>query len=89
MSCQILLHSKVNQSYTYTYVLFLTLSSVMWLDIVPCAIQQDLIAYPLKTQWFASTNPKLPVHPNYQTSPSPLATTSLFAMSMSLFLFYR
>ena len=36
--------------YTYIYVLFLTFSSIMfhhkWLGIVPCAIQQGLIAYP-------------------------------------------
>ena len=39
---------------TYVYILFLTLSSIMfhhkWLDIVPCAIQQDLIAYLLQMQ---------------------------------------
>ena len=84
MFCQILLYSKVTPSYIYTYVLFL-----IWLDRVSCAIEQDLIAYPLQTQQFASTNPKLPVHPNYQTSPSPLTITSLLAISMSLFLFYR
>ena len=28
-----------------------------------CAIQQDVIAYPLQMQEFASTNPRLPVHP--------------------------
>ena len=41
-------------SYTCIYILFLTLSSIMfhhkWLDIVPCAVQQDLIAYPLQMQ---------------------------------------
>ena len=45
MFCQLLLYSKVTQSYIH----FLTLSSIMfhhkWLDIVPCAVQQDLIAY--------------------------------------------
>ena len=43
--CQFLLCSKVTQS--YIYILFLTLSSIMfhhkWLDIVPYAMQQDLI----------------------------------------------
>ena len=33
--------------YIYVYILFLTLFSIMfhhkWLDIVPCAIQQDLM----------------------------------------------
>ena len=52
MFCQFLLCSKVTQLYTYiyTYILFLILSSIMFypkrLDIVPCAIQQDFIAYP-------------------------------------------
>ena len=76
-------------NHTYRYVLCLRLSSIMlhrkWLNIVPCAIQQGLIAYPLHTLSFASTNPKLPVHP----TPSPSATTSLFSKSMSLFLFGR
>ena len=53
---------------------------------ISCATQQDLIAYSLQMQKFASTNPKLPVHST--PSPSPLKTTSLFSMSMSLFLFY-
>ena len=34
-----------------------------WLDVVSCSIQQDLIAFPLQMQYFAFTNPKLPVHP--------------------------
>jgi len=54
-----------------------------WLDIVPSAIQQDLIAYPFQRQWFASTNTQFPIHPT--PSPSPLATTSLFSMSMIFF----
>ena len=62
MVYQFLLYSKVTQSYIHThthiyiYILFLTLSSIMfhykWLDIVPCAIQQDLIAYLLLIQGF-------------------------------------
>ena len=79
--CQFLLFSKVTQFvcvcvYTQAFF-FLDCSSIMfyhkWLDIVPCAIQQDLIAYPLQMQQFPSTNPKLPVHP----TPSPSATTNL------------
>ena len=38
-------------SHSFIYILFLTLSFIMlhhkWLDIVPCAIQPDLIAYPI------------------------------------------
>ena len=58
--------------YTHIYILFLTLSSIMfhhkWLYIVPCDTQQDLIAYPLHMQLFASTKLKLPVHPLPQFS---------------------
>ena len=32
-----------------------------WLDIVSCAIQQDLIVYPLRMQYFVSANPKLDI----------------------------
>ena len=43
MFCQLLLDSKVNQS--YVYILFLILSSIIFyhkrLDIVPCAIQEN------------------------------------------------
>ena len=53
------------------------------LDIDPCAIQQDLIAYPLQLQEFASINPRLSVHPT--PSLSPLTNTSLFSESMSSF----
>ena len=43
-----------SDTYMYVYILFLTLSFIVfhhrWLDIVPCAIQQDLIAYLLQRQ---------------------------------------
>ena len=72
---------------TYIYIIFLTLSSIMlhhrWLDIVPIAIQQDLMVYPFQVQYFASVNPRFPVHPTL--SPSPLAATSLFSKSVSFF----
>ena len=49
---QFLLYYKVTQLYIYIHIIFLTLSSIIfhhkWLDIVPCATQQDLIAYPSK-----------------------------------------
>ena len=64
-------------------MLFLTLSSIMlhdkWLDVVPGAIQQDLIANPFQMQ---SVNPRFPVHPT--PSSSPLATTSLCSKFMTL-----
>ena len=57
MFCQFLLYNKVTQLYIYIYILYLTLSSIMfyhkWLDIAPFAIQQDLIAYLLQMQYFA------------------------------------
>ena len=60
-------------TYIYIYILFLILSSIMfhhkWLDIIPCAIQQDLIAYPLQMSLFASTNPKLTIHPTSSRLP--------------------
>ena len=65
-SVNFLLYGKETQSHTHTFFFF-TLSSVKlhhkWLDIVPSAIQQDLIAYPFQRQWSASINPHFPVHP--------------------------
>ena len=43
-----------SHTHTHIYILFLTLPSIMfhhnWVDIVPCVIQQDLIAHLLQTQ---------------------------------------
>ena len=93
VSYQISHYSKKTPSYIHIYIyiciyiLFLTLSSIMlhhtWLDIVPSAIQQDLITYPFQRQWFASINPRFPILPT--PSHSSLATTSLFSKSMSFF----
>ena len=70
--------------YIYLYILF---SHIIlhhnWLDLVPCVLQQDLIAYLLQMQQFVSINPRLPVRPT--PSPSPLATPSLFSKSLSFF----
>ena len=46
------LHSKVTQSHIHVYILFshIIMLHHKWLDIVPSAIQQDLIAYPLQMQ---------------------------------------
>ena len=56
-------------SYTYTYILFLTLSFIMfhhkWLDIVPCALQQDLMLILSK-----SSSSHLSI-PNSQSIPFP------------------
>ena len=61
-----LLYSRVTPSYVYIYIythsLFLILSSIMVypkrLAIVPCAIQQDVTAYPFQMWQFASTKPQ-------------------------------
>ena len=62
-----------SHTYIHTYILFLPLSSIMlhhrWLHIVPSAIQQDLTAYSFQRQYFASINPRFPVHRT--PSPSP------------------
>ena len=88
MFCQFLLCSKVTQSYTHIYsfshIIFCHVPSQVIIYIVPCVIQQNLIAYLLQMQ-YASTNPKLLVHPT--PAPFSLAITSLLSMSMSLFLF--
>ena len=88
MLCQLLLHSKVTLSYIHIHI-FLILSSILVypkrLDRVPCAVQHSLMADPFSVSGFASTNPTLSVHP----TPSPLATTSVFSVSVSLFLFCR
>ena len=91
MFFKFLLYSKVTQSCICTYILSLTLSSIMfhhkWLDKVPCAIQQDLIAYPLQMQQLTSTNPTLPVHPTH--SLTPLATTTFWRNHYELFPVWR
>ena len=70
MFCQFLLYSKVTQSCTLSYIIFHDVPLQVIRYIVPCAIQQDLIARPLQMQEFLSTNPRLPIHPN--PFPSPL-----------------
>ena len=58
-----------------------------WLDIVFCGIEQNLIAYPLQMQEFASINPTLPVYPTHSTCP--LATTRLFFKSMNSYTLFQ
>ena len=69
----------------HVYILFshIIMLHHRWQDIVPSAIQQDLTTYPFQRQQFAFINPKFPVH--HIPFPSPLATTSLFSMSMIFF----
>jgi len=87
--CQFLLYSKL--THLHTYIPFLILSSIMVypkrLDIVPCTVQYNLIAYPFQMWKFAYANTKLLVY--LTPSPIPLSNTILFSMSASLFLFCR
>ena len=52
----------------YIYILFFILFSIMVchkiLNIIPCAIQQDLVVYPSYIYQFVYANPKLPIHPS-------------------------
>ena len=71
MFCQFLLYSKVTQSYIHIHFFSLIIlhhvpSQVI---IVPCAIQQDLIAHAPQMQEFVSTKLRLPVHPTPSSSP--------------------
>ena len=62
MLCSFLLYSQVIHC-TYINIFFHIFSIMIYrriLDIVPCAIQQDLVAYPSCMCEFASGNPKLP-----------------------------
>ena len=63
---QFLLYSKVTQLYIHIHFfpqIILVMSHHKWLDIVPCAIQQDPIVHPLKIQQSSSTNHRFPTHP--------------------------
>ena len=55
-----LLYSKVTQSDIHVYILFshIIMLHRKWLDVVPSATQQDLIANPFQRQQSASINPK-------------------------------
>ena len=74
-------------THSFSHIILQHVPSQVTRYIVPYTIQQDIIVYPLQKPQFASTNPKLPVHPTL--SLSPLATTSLYSKSMSFFPFYR
>ena len=52
-SVNFLLHSKVTPSHIHVHILFshIILLHRKWLDIVPRALRQDLIAHPLQRQW--------------------------------------
>ena len=55
-------YSMVTQSHIHVHILFshIIMLHHKWLDIVPSATEQELIANPFQRQWFVSINPKLP-----------------------------
>ena len=73
---------SVIQIHTFFFVFFSILVYHRILNLVACAIQEDLVVYPPHARQFASANPQLPVRPF--PSPSlllaPLANTRLFSM---------
>ena len=55
-SVNFLMYSMVTQAHIHRYILFSRIIRLhhKWLDVVPSATQQDLIAYPFQRQSFAS-----------------------------------
>ena len=49
------------------YMFFSIMVCYKILNIVPCAIQQDLVVYPSYIKQFASANPRLPILPSLTT----------------------
>ena len=86
MLCQFQVYSKVNWLYIHpTSILFQILFHFeRILNIVPCAIQWDLVDL-FYIQNCVSVNLKLLIYPFPRLSP--LVTINLFSMSVSLFLF--
>ena len=69
----------------HTYTFFIMVSILVYhrmLNIVPCAIQQDLVVYSFSVKYLASADPKLPIHP-FPTLSLPM---QLLALSMSMIL---
>ena len=79
------LYSMGTKLHIHMYIFFppIVVLRCTYLDIVLSATEQDLIVNPFQKQYFASVNPKLPIHPT--SSLSPQETTSLFSKSMIFF----
>ena len=90
----VVLISAVQQkdSVIHIYVFFFIFCSIMVYprrsNIVPCAIQQEPCCLSVLNAIVCIYQPQTP-SPSLSLPPSPLATTSLFSMSVSLFLFCR
>ena len=74
--------------YTFFFIFFSIMVYHRILNIVPCAIQQDLVGYPTNKALYNSLHLLTPASQSFLCNPF-LATTSLFSMSVSLFLFHR
>ena len=85
--CQFLLYSKGTQSRIHRYILFLTLSSIIfhhkWLDIVPWAVQQDLIH-----SRYNSLHLLIPNSQSIPLLPVPLATKSVLQVHEFICFFF-
>ena len=80
MLCPLLLYSKVTRSHMYTHSLSRVTLIMVYpkrLDVVACAVQQDLIAYPFLMGEFAFTTPKLSIHPTPSLLREPLLFVTL------------
>ena len=77
-------------SHMYIYILFHIFCIMIYhriLNIVPCAIQKDLVVYPLCIYQVALLTPT--AYCVLSPSPSPLATTHLFLCVHDSVLFHR
>ena len=76
-------HTPHTHTHTHTHILFHILSPYRILNIVLCAKQQDLVIYPLSL--YNSLYLLIPNSQPFLHNPlSPLATTNLFSMSVSV-----
>ena len=84
--CQFLLHSKVNQLYVYTYLLFLGFPSHLGIhrgqSSLCYTVDSDQLSVVYNTQQCICVNPNLPIHPNLL---SPLVSISLFSTYLCLY----
>ena len=70
--------------HTSTFFFIFSITDYAWiLNIVPCAVQKDRIAYPFYTKQFASANSKLSSFP--PCSPPGSHRSVRCVMSLSLF----
>ena len=71
MLCSFLLYNKVIQFYIHihSFTFFPLMVYPRIFNIVPCALQQDLVVYPSYIKKLTSTNPSLQLHPSTNALP--------------------